>query len=320
MPRRPQAAAAAARSRDDCSWVRSEGAAAPRSPSSRSGSSRGFCGNIRSASPGTNTTRKLRPRACCGVPTNTRPKRRGGGSDSTRQQAVGEHASRLVQIDRADGRHRPKIGEHAEHVRRPPQHARRETREDVEPFAPGRSVRPTATALPRRVPRTRADAPVAPTCVAAPGQGRCRRPRRCSASLICRASSAALPASRRFQRAASRPMTAASTSNFSHRHGARSVPPTTSGSEDCDPGPWPPRHDRHRHRRLQPLPSEVQRADRRLRRAALPTFATVVGRGPLSGVVMRSVPAARLAYVRHLAEREVFGKPRRRKMLGGTRE
>ena len=44
-----------------------------RSASSRIGSSRGFCGNIRSASPGRKTTSKLRPRACSTVPTKTRP-------------------------------------------------------------------------------------------------------------------------------------------------------------------------------------------------------------------------------------------------------
>ena len=69
---------------------------------------------------------------------------------------------------------------------------------------------------------------------------RAPRPVRFAAVLVAQrlAASAAralarLPSRRRRQRAASWPMTAASTSSFSQRHGARSVPATTAWSVSC---------------------------------------------------------------------------------------
>ena len=106
---------AAPTARRSCSFRALPDRAAPparhgsiRASSRRSGSSRCFCGNIRSASAGTKTTAKLRPRSCAGVATKTRPypSRRGLGFDA--RQTIGEHEIRFLEGDRTDGAHRTK--------------------------------------------------------------------------------------------------------------------------------------------------------------------------------------------------------------------
>ena len=53
-----------------------------------------------------------------------------------RRETIREHARRFRQRDRSDAAHRPQIGKDAQHAVRPPQHARRERVEGIEPFGP----------------------------------------------------------------------------------------------------------------------------------------------------------------------------------------
>ena len=63
---------------------------------------------------------------------------RAGGSASSNNRRSAQHAAGFVQIDRPHLRHRPQIGEHAQHVRRRAQHARDQRVEEIEPRAPQR--------------------------------------------------------------------------------------------------------------------------------------------------------------------------------------
>ena len=98
LQHRSRSSTAGARRSPRSSWQTRTESSAARPSSSSSGSSRGRCGTTRSARPGTKTTRKLRPRAWCGVPTNNRPYRRAGGSQSraTRRSCSTSRASSIV--------------------------------------------------------------------------------------------------------------------------------------------------------------------------------------------------------------------------------
>ena len=121
--RRRSAAAAARRTADGSASAATASTAARRS-SSMSASSRGFCGNIRSASPGTNTTRNAAATRLMRRTDEHAAVAARGWIRVEQQQTLGKDAARFIEIDRADVGHRPQIGEHAQHLRRCPQRAR----------------------------------------------------------------------------------------------------------------------------------------------------------------------------------------------------
>ena len=93
-----------------------------------------------------------------------------------RQQTIAQHPARLVQVDRADVGHRPKIRQNAEHVRGPTQHARRERGKTLQPFAPRGAAAAIARAGPRQAGRTTGDARAVRESVEGRALWGCRHP------------------------------------------------------------------------------------------------------------------------------------------------
>ena len=59
-----------------------------------------------------------------------------------RDEPIVQHVARFLERHRPDRRHRPQMGEHLQHARRPPQRRRGERAEAIDPLTPRRTLRP----------------------------------------------------------------------------------------------------------------------------------------------------------------------------------
>ena len=262
------------------------------------GPRRSSAGRAARRGPARRRRRSAAPRACSGADEDARR----SGARRPHGERPQPRPGRAHLVERRPGRprHRLELGEHRQHPLRAAQRDRRERRAAREPFAPGALGREA-----RRAGRSAAG----------------RSCRRCSrfcrsrsirairgesgSSRASRAMRGAILGSQPVQALLQRslpPITAASTSSCSHRHGARTVPATTGASSAsgscraCPPASGGlqariPRSRQARGSRLQVPPTRVRRpAARRPRRAG------------------------------HLAEREILGEPSRRQPFRGAGE